>query len=187
MKFEKSSSKNIENTSDRDTAEEMKREADEMNHLLESIDLGDHEESPASSSETLPRFNEAEARRRVEERKRAIREQRMNREAHYGVDQEAVRREEKSEGIRNRLHSINAGTSQSGKDIAEEMRREADEMNRLLESINLGDYEEPPTDKTENTPSQTTEQSGNNSVQSEGEEMKKTLEELKESIGGIFG
>lgn len=104
MKFERFSSRNIENTNDRrsfdDVSKDMKDSADEINRLLEKINLND-EESPTSSLENLPSFDKHRAQRF---RTEAMQE---NRETRYGIDQEAARRGE-SEEIKEHLHSIYA-------------------------------------------------------------------------------
>lgn len=155
MKFERFSSRNIENTNDRrsfdDVSKDMKDSADEINRLLEKINLND-EESPTSSLENLPSFDKHRAQRI---RAEATQE---NREARYGIDQEAARRKEKSEEIRARLLDLyNNNAAQN-----DAMLNQNPTQNK-----GWGDQEDSSSSKND-------------------DEVQRKIEELKKNLGSAF-
>ncbi len=165
MKFEKFSSRNIEETSDSDTLDEMRRQAEEINSFLEGISLPEGN-SREVRLENAPQFDKAEAHRRVRARLEEMRKQReaknidpeSAREARYGIDQEAARRKEKSEEIRARLLDLyNNNAAQN-----DAMLNQNPTQNK-----GWGDQEDSSSSKND-------------------DEVQRKIEELKKNLGSAF-
>ncbi len=106
MKFESFRPREIKETDEgtSDVGKDMKESADEINRILDEIERRD-KESSTSSLESQPRFDEVEARKRVEARLKAMREERAKKESGSESDQDVIKREETRE-IREHLHSL---------------------------------------------------------------------------------